>query len=99
VVLRVEARSPSNGTCSAGITEALCKFVKRRPLPATQWRLGNRRDSGNDIWLFYKLSGKGVKPPSGDRCLMAAVQLERTGVAWNASGYLIMPGPCNGGQM
>jgi hypothetical protein len=89
-------RAASNGKCSPDLSEDLCRFVTKRPLPATEWRLVNRWDSARDIKLFYRLRGEWDKRGPNDRCLIAEVHLERTGATWKTAGYGVQSGPCNG---
>jgi hypothetical protein len=86
----------SNMTCSPDLSDALCRFVQKHPLPTTEWRLVNRWDSGNETTLVYKLREKWERPANNDRCLMAEVILERSGANWKTVGYGVHPGPCNG---
>jgi hypothetical protein len=86
----------SRGKCSPDLSEDLCKFVTKRPLPATEWRLVNRWDSARDIKLFYRLRGEWDERGPNDRCLIAEVYVKRTGATWNTFGYGVQPGPCNG---
>ena len=86
----------SNGKCSPDLSEDLCRFVTRRPLPAREWRLVNRWDSTRDIKLFYRLRGEWDKRGPNDRCLIAEVYVKRTGANWDTFGYGVQPGPCNG---
>jgi hypothetical protein len=73
-------RLASNGKCLPEVSEELCRFLAKRPLPATNWHLAYRRDVGNNVDLFYRLgTEKG--------CAVANVGLERTGSSWKISRY------------
>ena len=89
-------RAASKAGCSANVTEDLCRFVTKRALPATEWRLVNRLDSAKNIKLFYRLRGEWDKRADGNGCLIAQVHLERIGITWKLSGYGVSPAPCNG---
>ena len=89
-------RASSRAACSPDVSEALCKFVTRRPLPATEWRLVYRRDSAQGITLYYRLRGNWDQQPRSDKCLIARVILQRNAAGWNTVGYGVQPGPCNG---
>jgi hypothetical protein len=89
-------RAASGATCSPDMTEDLCQFVRKRPLPAKEWRLVNRCDSARDVKLFYRLSGDPNQPAGNSECLIAEVHLGRVGKTWKTLGYGLNPGPCNG---
>jgi hypothetical protein len=88
-------RALSKTKCSPGLSERLCSFVMKHPLPAPEWRLVNRWewDSAKHIRLFYRLGGKSQELAKHNGCAIAHVDLERTGGNWNISGYGVTPGP------
>jgi hypothetical protein len=80
-------RAASSGKCVPNLSEAHCKFVTERPLPATEWRLVNRWDSAKGVKLFYRLSGEWQKRGKNNGCVIAEVDLEFTGANWRVSGH------------
>lgn len=74
-------RDASSGECSPEMSEGLCGAVKRRPLPAADWRLVYRRNIGNDIYVFYRLR------QASQQCVMAMVRLKQNGASWKISAY------------
>jgi hypothetical protein len=78
-------RAASKATCSPEMNESLCKFVIKRPLPATDWRLVYRSDAGKDVRLYYRLSGGKLGKDVG--CVIAEIHLEQSGGAWKPCGY------------
>ena len=85
-------RAASSGQCSSDATEELCRYVMKRPLPSTEWHLVNRRDTGDDVRLFYRVG----KQRSDRECLICEVHVQRTGAIWKTTGYAVTPGLCNG---
>ena len=74
-------RAASTGRCSPDTSEALCRFIEKgHRLPATEWRLVNQWNIGNETRLFYKLGGR-------QECVMAEVSLEKAVAGWKVSGY------------
>jgi len=86
----------SNAECSPDLSEDLCRFVKKRPLSAREWRLVNRQDSAKDIKLYYRLGGDLDDRRKSGTCVIAQVHVERDGATWRTYGYGVQPGPCNG---
>lgn len=86
-VAEVFLRAASNAKCLPDMPEDFCRFVEKRPLPATEWRLVNRRDSARMISLFYRLGWKSHELAKHDGCAIAEVDVERTGTGWQISRY------------
>jgi hypothetical protein len=78
-------RATSQAKCLPDINDEMCKFVIKRPLPATEWRLVYRRDFGKGTWLYYRLNREAQK--AYRPCAVAEVHLERTATSWNPTGY------------
>jgi len=85
-VAEVFMQAASRAQCSPDVSDALCRFVVERPLPAKDWRLVNRQDYGNEVRLFYKLNGPWQAKRSGG-CLVAEVRLKRTSASWKTVGF------------
>jgi hypothetical protein len=46
-----------------------------------------RRDSAQDVKLYYRLTIKSEKQAENAGCIIAEVDLERVGVGWKISRY------------
>jgi hypothetical protein len=88
-------RAASIGTCSPDLSEKLSDFVRKRPLPATDWTLVNRLEFPTETRLYYRLSGPRIKAVKNGRCLIAEVYVQGNGESRKNSGYGVEPGPCN----
>jgi hypothetical protein len=82
-------RAASSAECLSDWDEKMCMFVKKHPLPAGTWRLVNRWDSATTIGLFYRLEPQ--ERAERKRCVIAEVELRRTGATWRISSFGLTP--------
>jgi hypothetical protein len=80
-------RAASAGSCPAAASAKLCSFLKTHPWPdLPKWRLVYRRDSSEDVTLFYRI-GRHSQETMGTGCVIAMVDVKTAGAAWQVSGY------------
>ena len=83
-------RAASSAECLPSWNEKLCKYItERRPLPAGAWRLVNRWDSAKTILLYYKLESH--EQTRGKACVIAEIELQRTGGTWEIRTFGLTP--------